>query len=81
MAALVDALHKWIEDWNTDPDITILLADALLYIVGEKNDLFQCPNLTLHSDILRIGWPSILLSIIYTSLTRTQQTYFKHIII
>ena len=37
--ALVDALWKWIEAQNTDPDIVILLADALLYIAVERNDL------------------------------------------
>ena len=75
---MVDALRKWIEAQNTDPDIEILLADKRLYIAGERNDLPQCPNLTLNSYILRIGWSSIILGIIPTSLERTQQTYFNH---
>ena len=46
--ASVEALRKWIEAWNTDPYIAIILADTLLYIVGEINDPTQCRNLTLH---------------------------------
>ena len=76
---LVDALHKWIKVRNTDPDISILLADTLLYIVGKINDLPQCPNLILHPAILYIGWLSIILGIIPKSLALTQQTYFNHI--
>ena len=34
--ASVDALHKCLEAWNTDPGIAIILANALLYITGEK---------------------------------------------
>ena len=45
---------------NTDPDIMILLVEALLYIRGERNDLPQCLNINLHLDILRISWPSII---------------------
>ena len=76
--ASVDALWKWLEAWNTDPDIAILLADTLLYVTGERNNLPKFPNLTLHSDILCIRWSSIILGIITTSLARTQQTYFTH---
>ena len=75
----VDALRKWLEDRNTDPYIVILLANALLYIAGEINDLPQFPNLALHSDILGIGWSFIILGIIPTSLAHTKQTYFTHI--
>ena len=57
----------------------IILADTHLYITGERNSLPQCPNLTLHPDILRIDWPYMILSIIPTSLARTQKTYFTHI--
>ena len=38
----LDALRKWFECQNMDPDITILLADTLLYITGEINKLTQC---------------------------------------
>ena len=53
--ASVDALKKWLETQNTDPDIATLFVDEILYIVGEGNDLPQCTNTTLHSDILPIG--------------------------
>ena len=79
--ASVDTLSKWLEAWNTDSEIAIILVDTLLCISRERNDLPQCPNLTLHSDILRIGWLSIILGFIPTSLTHTQQTYLTHIII
>ena len=76
----VDALLKWIKDQNMDPEIAILLAGTLLYIVGERSYLTQCMNLTLHSYILHIGgWLSIILGIILTSLAFTQQNYFIHI--
>ena len=52
---------------------------ALLNITEEENDLTQFLNQTLHSDILRIGWPSIILSFISKYLARTQQTYLTHI--
>ena len=77
--ASVNALRKWLKACNMDPDIVILLDGALLYIAGEINDLPQYPNLTLHLDILHIGWLSIILGIILTSLARTQQTYFTRI--
>ena len=35
--------------------------------------------ITLHSEVLRIAWPSIILGLIPTYLTGTQQTYFNHI--
>ena len=57
----------------------IILSDTIFYISGERNDLSQCPNLTLHSDILRISWPYIFFGFIPASLARTQQTYFTHI--
>ena len=75
----VDALRKWNEARNTNPDIVILLAKKRLYIVGERNDLPQCLNLTLNSDILYIVWLSIILGVIPTSLVRTKQTYLTHI--
>ena len=78
-AELVDALQKFLEDQNADSDIATLLSNALLYIAGEINDLTKCTNITLHSDILRIVWSSILLGVIPTSLEHTQQTYFTHI--
>ena len=53
--ASVEALRKCLEDRNMDPDIAIILSDTLLYIAGEINDLPQCPNITLHSDILPIS--------------------------
>ena len=34
--ASVDTLRKWLEDWNTDPDIEIILADAL-FIYCRRN--------------------------------------------
>ena len=55
------------------------LADTLLYITEEINDLPLCTNITLNSDILHIHWPSIILGFIPTSLACTQQTYFNHI--
>ena len=61
-----------------DPDITIILADTLLYIEGERNDVTQYPKLTLHSDILHTIWLSIILGIIPKSLALTQQLYFTH---
>ena len=76
--ASVYALQKWLEAWNTDPDIIILLASTIFYISGERNNLTQFPNLTLHSDILQIGWLSIILGFIPTSLVHTLQTYFTH---
>ena len=69
--ASVNALRKWLKACNMDPDIVILLDGALLYIAGEINDLPQYPNLTLHLDILHIGWSSIILGIIPKSLART----------
>ena len=75
----VDALRKGIEAWNMDPDIEIILVDTLLYITGERHYLPHFTNITLHSDILCIGWMSIILIFIPTSLVRTQQTYFIHI--
>ena len=77
--ASVYALRKWLETWNTDPDITTLFTGALLYITGKVNYLPQCPNLSLHSEIICIGWLSMILGFIQKSLTRTQQTYFTHI--
>ena len=76
--ALLDTLQKQLEARNTDPDIAIILVNTLLYIAGERNDLPQYPNLTLHSEIFRIGWPLIVLGFIPTSLARTEQTYFTH---
>ena len=75
----VYALQKWLESWNTYPYIAIILSNTLLYITGEKNDFPQCQNLNLHSDILRIGWPYIIIGIITTSITRTKKMYFTHI--
>ena len=40
----IDVFQKWLEARNTDPYIAIVLADALLYIAGEINDLPQCPT-------------------------------------
>ena len=77
--ASVDALRKWLEARKRDPDIAIILVDTILYIIGEINNLPQCPNITLHSDILHILRPSIILGFIPTFLARTQQTYFTHI--
>ena len=77
--ASVDALRKWLEARNTDPGFAILLEKSLLFIAGDINDLSQCPNITLHPDITRIGWPSIVNGIIPTSLAHTEQTYFTHI--
>ena len=77
--ASVDQLCKYIEARNTDPDIKIILVDTLLYIVGERNDLPQSSNLTLHSKIICIGWTYIHLGFIPKSLACTQQTYFTHI--
>ena len=76
--ASVDVLRKWLKAQNMEPDIAIILGNALLCIAGERNDLTQCPNLTLHSDILCIGWSSIIFGIIPTSLACTQKTYFTH---
>ena len=76
--ASVDALWKWLKAWNRDPKIAIILVDTLSYISGERNDLSQFPNLTLHSDILHIGCPSIILGFILTSISPTQQTYLTH---
>ena len=64
----VDALRKWLKARNMDPDITMILVDTLLYIPGERNDLTECPNLTIYLDILCILWPSIILVFIPTSL-------------
>ena len=57
----------------------IILVDTILYNVGERYDLPQCLNITLHSDILCIRWPSKILGLIPTSLARIQKTYFTHI--
>ena len=76
---LVDALRKWIETRNMDPDIAILLSETILYITGERNDLPQCTNINLHSVILCIVCPSITLCEITKCIARTQQTYFTHI--
>ena len=62
-----------------DPNIVIILADALLYITVEINELPQCPNINLHLDIIRISLPSIILGFIHTPLEHTQQTHFIHI--
>ena len=77
--ALVDALRKYLEARNTDPDNAVLVAGALLYITGERNYLPQCPILNLHSDILQIFLSSIILGIIPTSLVLTQKMYFTHV--
>ena len=37
----VDILRKWSKAQNTDPNISIILVDTLLYIVVEINDLPQ----------------------------------------
>ena len=68
--ALVHALRKCLKAQNTD---------VLLYISGKINVLPQFSNIALHSDILRIGWLSMILGIIPTSLARTQETYFTQI--
>ena len=77
--ALVDAFQKWLEKRKTVLNISTFFLNVLLYLVGEVNDLPQFPNLTIHSDILHIGWPSIILGFITKSLACTQQTYFTHI--
>ena len=77
--APVDALRKWLEMWNTDPDISTIFVDTLIYITGEGIDLPQHPNLTIHSDIICIGSPSMILCFISKSLAHTKQTYFTHI--
>ena len=77
--ASVDTLYKWTESHKTDPNIAIILVDACLYIAGERNDLPQFPNLTVHSDTLRIGCPSIIVGFIPASLAYTQQNYFTQI--
>ena len=77
--ASVDALRKWPETRNTDPNISFFFFNALLYIAEEGNVQQQFSNLTLHSDILGIGWPSIILGFITKYLARIQQTYFIHI--
>ena len=64
---------------NIDPNIMTIFADALLYISVQENDLPKCPNVDLHSDILHIGSPSIILGYITKPLTPAQQTYFTHI--
>ena len=61
------------------PTKLLFFSNALLYIAGERNYLTQFPNVALHSDILRIGWPCIILFFIPKSLTHTQQTTFIHI--
>ena len=76
--ASVEVLRKWLETRNIDPKISALFVDALLYIAGEVNFLPQCPKLALHSEILRIGWPSIILGLIPKSFACTQQNYFTH---
>ena len=63
---------------NTDPDILTLFVNALLYITGEENDLPQCPKLTIHSDILPIGWLYIILGFIPKYLTHTYHTYLNN---
>ena len=75
----VENPQKWLETRNTDSNITPIFVNTLLYISGEGNALTQCTNLALHSDILCIGWPSIILVFIPKYLARTQQTYFTHI--
>ena len=70
---------KWLEMQNTDPDITTFFAHTLLYIAGEGNDLTQCPNLALHSDIFRTVWLSITLGFFPKSLAGTHQICFTHI--
>ena len=69
----------WIEKRNIDLDISTFFVNALPYIAGEVNDLTQCQNLTIQSDILRIGWMSIILGFVTKSLTRIQKMYFTHI--
>ena len=76
--APADTLEKWLYMQNTDPDITTLFTNSLLYITGEVNDLPQFPNSALHFDIIRIIWPSIILDLIPNSLALTQQTYLTH---
>ena len=74
--ASVHALKTCPETRNTDPEITNIFADKLLYILEEGNELPQRPNLSLHSDILHIGWPYIILCFITKSLSSTQQTHY-----
>ena len=76
--ASVDTLWKWLENQNTDPKI-LTFSWTRFYTSQEKNNLPQCSNLTLHSDIHCIDWPSIILGFIPKSLARTQQTYLTHI--
>ena len=77
--ASVDSLWKWLKTQNTDPNITTIFVDALLYISGEGNELPQCPNVDIYSEIPHIGCLSIILSFISKSLTCTQQKYSSHI--
>ena len=77
--ALVDTFQKFLDKQNKDTNISTFFVNARLYIVGELNGLPQFPNLTLHSEILHIGWSSIALGFIPKSLACTQQTYFTHI--
>ena len=56
-------------DWGSEQGprlIEYIFVNEILYIKGKGSDLSQCPYLTLKSEILRIGWPSIILGVIPT---------------
>ena len=79
MGSVSRHIVKMAREAEHGPQNLEFFMNALLYITGEKNNLPQCSNLTLHSDIHCIDWPSIILGFVPKSLARTQQTYLTHI--
>ena len=64
---------------HTDPNIRSLFEAALLYLYGQENHIPTWADQSLHSGILQVGWPYILLRLLPVRLIRTQQLYYLYI--
>ena len=67
----VTKLLKWIPKQHIDTNISYLFEASLLYLYGKENNIPKFEYQSLHSDILQVGWPSIILSILPVSLIKT----------
>ena len=57
----------------TEPNITSLFEAALLYLSGQENIIPNCADQYLHSDILQVKFPSIILGLLPVSLIKTHK--------
>ena len=67
-------ISEMVRNTTYEPLHVYFFTNSLLYIARKGNGLPQCPNLSFQYDILRIGWPSIIIGFIRKSLAHTQQT-------